>query len=709
MALIYRPVMVEDNGPSRTQVQEEERKRKQAEQQAMVADPRANMQMAYSTATKTATTPAAAKSPYEQRQAEIKAGVNKAQPISYAAPAREEEGEEQVQQKKSTGGNMANIPHHTRSAAELESQWFAPQEEEEEAPAAARPKAANAEPETKTAAPQTVSEATDIVISEPRRKGEQKAEEFTRLTYTGGDIAQKNTNVGTASQTKAAITGEEEEEPQWMKDLAEANAEDRRRRQAVANANQDLAIRAMNAGPQYDQGSIDAMRNDALQQINRNRQLQEDAQAAAQAASVEQARQWADAYAAARRRGYLPDPQVITTTQQPSGTTQPTIGQTVTQFLNNAGMHLPVSQEQQIPEEATVPTYGQVLQQIGRNIVATPEKTGTAEDLSYSWQPTYPDTSGAGNPYYGQNSQPIWGAIANQNQLYQEGYREALNQPGWTERDRRAYAEYYAKQKGAVNPLFASNEQLGLEQPERPQRQTGSAEAAASTNRPGASAALEDIMNGTTAEDFVQNYGAAKRENYEATNESVQQAVKANESRGVESTATASKESTTTSSGKNPKGTQYLTPSYGQEGKVVKLPYKAGGYTAAELEAAGNNARSDQKYYNGSKAYEGYYLAPDGKYYPVDQEKAAYYLRNGYSYEGWEEPMRDYYKTFGTFFGYRPDWKKSGKTTGGGGYSYSPSYSYSRGGSSYGSGRSYGRGSTPNNGLYWNGNTSWSI
>ena len=171
-----------------------------------------------------------------------------------------------------------------------------------------------------------------------------------------------------------------------------------------------------------------------------------------------------------------------------------------------------------------------------------------------------------------------------------------------------------------------------------------------------------------------------------------------------------------------PKGSVTFTPSYKQGGNGVKLPYTKDGYTAADIEAVGNHARSDQKYYNGNKAYEGYYLAPNGKYYPIDQEKAAYYIANGNSYKGWEEPMREYYKTFGTYYGYRPDWKTAGglntwkqntastpRIPAGGSYSNNNSLSYapSASGRSYGS--SYGRGSTPNNGLYWNGNTSWSI
>lgn len=156
----------------------------------------------------------------------------------------------------------------------------------------------------------------------------------------------------------------------------------------------------------------------------------------------------------------------------------------------------------------------------------------------------------------------------------------------------------------------------------------------------------------------------------------------------------------------NTKGATYFNPSYGQGGKGVKLPYKKDGYTEKELMEYGNKSRGT---YYGEEAYEGYYLAPNGKYYPIDQEKAAYYKANGGSYKGWEEPMRDYYNTFGTFYGYRPDWKAAGglntwKNNSSGSYSYSGGRS--SGGSSSG-GRSYGRGSTANNGIYYNGLTSW--
>jgi hypothetical protein len=222
-------------------------------------------------------------------------------------------------------------------------------------------------------------------------------------------------------------------------------------------------------------------------------------------------------------------------------------------------------------------------------------------------------------------------------------------------------------------------------------------------NRPGAEAALQEIAGSNYRDGTPGEQRYVYRPGAESTSGSTT---------GTSGSTTKAASGEARAEKQAPKGSVYFTTSYGQGGKGVKLPYSKDGYTAAEIEAVGNNARSDQKYYNGAKAYEGYYLAPNGKYYPIDQEKAAYYIANGNSYKGWEEPMRDYYKTFGTYYGYRPDWKTAGGLNQWK-YNTSPSRSYSNYSSnklSYtpaSSGRSYGRGSTPNNGMWWNGLTSW--
>ena len=159
---------------------------------------------------------------------------------------------------------------------------------------------------------------------------------------------------------------------------------------------------------------------------------------------------------------------------------------------------------------------------------------------------------------------------------------------------------------------------------------------------------------------------------------------------------------TNTESTKPPSGSTYSTPSYGQDMEyVVKAPYRTEGYTEEELNAYGNKPRSDWKYYSGKVAYEGYYLAPNGKYYPVDQTKYEYWKRNGGSYKGWEEGMRDYWNNFGTFYGYNK--RKTNYGGGGGGYRY-----YGGSGNYYSGSGSSGS-SNNSNGLYWNPNTSWSI
>lgn len=114
-----------------------------------------------------------------------------------------------------------------------------------------------------------------------------------------------------------------------------------------------------------------------------------------------------------------------------------------------------------------------------------------------------------------------------------------------------------------------------------------------------------------------------------------------------------------------PAGSLTLPASYGQEsGKVVKAPYRKGGYTEAELKAMGNSPYITNRGYTG---YEGYYYnVYDKKWYPVDQNKANYYNRYG-TYNGYTQDKADYYNTFGTYNGYRQGWQSAGRSGGGGG------------------------------------------
>lgn len=316
-------------------------------------------------------------------------------------------------------------------------------------------------------------------------------------------------------------------------------------------------------------------------------------------------------------------------------------------------------------------------------------------------------------------------------EAYGQAYADAITN-GYSEREAEAIAMKAGRQASEntayrQTPAEEMRHRPGYSYvPNVPAPQTPAATTAATpttggqstgNGRPGAEAALEGIMETTdrgpnNKPDSVlfAEQAAAKRNGSTGTGSG-------NNGKAGSGTGTGTgNKGTGSSSGSDvPEKSQYFRPSYGQDmEKGVKAPYRKGGYTIEELEKMGNAPRPNKKYPDGKPVYEGYYKAPDGAYYPIDQDKARYYLQYG-TYKGWEEGMRDYWNNFGTFYGYRPDWKtaggknvwkqNSGRSSGGG----RGGYSYSGGGSGGGSGRSYGGGSTANNGLYWNPNTSWSI
>lgn len=365
----------------------------------------------------------------------------------------------------------------------------------------------------------------------------------------------------------------------------------------------------------------------------------------------------------------------------------------------------------EMPDSA-IPSYGDVLGQIVEDYTKSPEKTGTQADLTFSeWTPT--DYSGLGesnNPNVGRNSTAEWRALINGDELLQEGYDEAKKQAGWSEADRRAYAQYYANKKGMANPMFDQRSEYVEATPEskkdRLAKQTeemianGTINNMPETNgQTGIEDVLDNIMTGGSQPETdeekrkrlenVNNYLAENGYTPEAYNNLEKRALLEDMNNYLSengytpenydaymSQAYTTPSATSSSSGSNiPKGSTTSDPSYGQGGTVVKAPYKEGGYTEQELMDMGNKAWGTTYGYN---SYEGYYRASDGHYYPVDQEKAEYYKRYG-TYNGWEEPMRDYYNTFGTFYGYTPTWKSTGRNTGGG-----RSYSYSGGNRSSG-------------------------
>lgn len=337
---------------------------------------------------------------------------------------------------------------------------------------------------------------------------------------------------------------------------------------------------------------------------------------------------------------------------------------------------------------------------------ATPSATSpmTPTTLTYNWRPyDYSQFTESRNPNIGRDSTPVWDTMAEQRRLYQEGYAEALGQPGWTETDRRAYAQYYADQKGGMNALFSNGGEDNGNVFDAITRYPAAIDTASGESGSPLEQVLDDIVNGTTGttgasgsttssptgtpssttgtttstagtpktyEEALQQYLAETGKNFIDLDESDYMAIRKRTGNNNSSTQVQNVVATATAN-KPPKGSTTFTPSYGQDMKQgVKAPYKAGGYTTAELQAMGNKP---YKGANGYDQYEGYYYW-NGKWYPVDQEKAAYYLQNG-TYNGWDEGMRDYYNTFGTFYGYRPDWKTAGRNT--------SNYSYSRGGNSY--------------------------
>ena len=139
-----------------------------------------------------------------------------------------------------------------------------------------------------------------------------------------------------------------------------------------------------------------------------------------------------------------------------------------------------------------------------------------------------------------------------------------------------------------------------------------------------------------------------------------------------------------------PYGTK-VVPSQDGKSTVTLLPYKKGGYFIEDLQDLGmqpkDNWRKDQFGYDtqGQPYFEGYYYnRQDGKYYPVNYEKARYAIEKNHAtspyqkniYNGYDQDMNEYYKVFGTYYGYTPSWRTtafanaSGAGKSGGGYSW---------------------------------------
>ena len=591
-------------------------------------------------------------------------------------------------------------------------------------------------------APDNVAE---VEVSTPRRSGENRAEAQAPkapIVYTPQDTTEYSTTEarGMAANTKAALTEEESGmSPEQLAWLQTPEGQAALARQQAKEAN-DAALRAAAAKNQSANGNYITINGQPVtadklisgQRITADKAISGQPMTAEEAArlaavngsiaAANAARNYRDGTPGEQR--YVYQPAAANTEaagyQSPAGTQEaesgtPTFREVLQGMANdwllsrNGGTNQ--EKEDTLPETTAptgktggvnTPTFGEVMQGMANDWLLSRAGGNTTVPSTAGAASTTPSatTPGVKAPTFGE----VLNAIATGE------YPNTIKRPASQAQKERQQAFDEAVARGEVTTEIPEN---GYK---IPGTETYVYEPGAKTtkvaDRPGADAALQEIMDKAAAAGLT--YGGA---NQPAANET---AAGSTTSKGSGAKSTGSN----TGTGKNDvsnsdkaKGgkTTYFTPSYGQAmDKGVKLPYKAGGYTAAEIEAAGNKARSDQKYYTGDKAYEGYYLAPDGRYYPVDQEKAAYYKANGNSYKGWEEPMREYYNTFGTFYGYRPDWKTAGgknvwkqnrTETPSRSYSYSnnKSLSYTPASSS----RSYGRGSTANNGMYWNGLTSW--
>ena len=137
-----------------------------------------------------------------------------------------------------------------------------------------------------------------------------------------------------------------------------------------------------------------------------------------------------------------------------------------------------------------------------------------------------------------------------------------------------------------------------------------------------------------------------------------------------------------------------VVPSQDGKSKVILLPYKKGGYFIEDLQDLGmkakDNWRKDQFGYEtqGQPYFEGYYYnRQDGKYYPVNYDKARYAIEKGadsaydtWAYKGYNPDMAEYYKMFGTYYGYTPSWRTTAfANASGAGKSGGGSYSWNTG------------------------------
>lgn len=583
-------------------------------------------------------------------------------------------------------------------------------------------------------APDNVAE---VEVSTPRRSGENRAEAQAPkapIVYTPQDTTEYSTTEarGMAANTKAALTEEESGmSPEQLAWLQTPEGQAALARQQAKEAN-DAALRAAAAQNQSANGNYITISGQPItadklisgQRITADKAISGQPMTAEEAArlaavngsiaAANAARNYRDGTPGEQRYVYQPAAANTEATgyQLPAGTQEaesgtPTFREVLQGMANdwllsrNGGTNQ--KKEEIIPETTAptgktggvnTPTFGEVMQGMANDWLlrraggntTVPSTTGAASTTPSATAP------GVKAPTFGE----VLNAIATGE------YPNTIKRPASQAQNERQQAFDEAVARGEVTTEIPEN---GYK---IPGTETYVYEPGGKTtkvaDRPGADAALQEIMDSNYRDGTPGEQRYVYRPGAESTSGSTTGSTK-----GTSGSTTKAASGETRAEKQAPKGSTYFNPSYGQGVKGVKLPYKVGGYDENDLKDAGNNSYGTTS--NGKNAYEGYYYW-NGKYYPVDQEKAAYYKANGNSYKGWEEPMREYYKTFGTYYGYRPDWKTAGglnqwkNNT-------SPSRSYSNYSSSKlsytppSSGRSYGRGGTANNGMYWNGLTSW--
>ena len=671
----------------------------------------------------------AAEQQARQAEAERKAAEEQAAREAAAAKAAQEQAAREAaarEAERQRQEQLAARQAEKQRQREMAAAQAAQEQAAKEAAAQLSYNGAGASPRTRELEAQwgISKESESETTSKPRRSGEYRAEAQAPVVYTPQSTTTAMTTAArtTAANTKAALTGEEsglsEEQLAWLQ-TPEGQAALANQQAKAAN---DTAIRkaALNTGITFQGQPILQDKRISGQPMS----TEEEARLAAVNSSIaaaEAARNYRDGTPGGQR--YVPAATNTGAGLIYGGAAQPAAGSGA---IRETGLPNPqvINRNQEAGAGVNAPSFTEALRgsvQEALNDFLASRMGGTPGGITAD-QAAYINDPNTG-PQLPESQTPSFGDVIRG--LFSGEQPDVIKRPASIGKTERQQAFEDALANGEITEIVPEGGYL------IPGTNTYSygpgGKTTVNNSRPGVDAALQEIMEKANAAGLT--FGGANQPG--ATGNTVSgkptKVQTGNENGIISGTGTkgsSGKEGVSNSEktkGKN----VYFRPSYGQAmDKGVKLPYKAGGYTEKELRDAGNIDAGKWKDTD-KNFYEGYYLW-NGKYYPVDQEKAAYYIANHNSYKGWEEPMREYYQTFGTYYGYRPDWKTAGgkntwkannkvwenyrpaKNSGGSNSYSSNNLSYSPASSSAStSGRSYGRGSTANNGMYWNGLTSW--